>query len=249
MEGSEKEERPAMRPFEYLRLILDVVVIIVMMVGVRGLIPDLLFYPILFTLGLVVFLALLNMYGKSWFIKINVWQKERKRTTIAKENFAEFKDHVEKFRQATYPLREIRDKLRDQLRTLIEEKQMKEFGLLPIYLIESFHAVEIENLVGSIQRRFNEFNGTFTHFFSFVREFELIIENSHKRIEFLSIFAKEMAGHTEINAPFGRIKTEYEEFREQYNSFLNDYTKFIHKLNRDLNENVFSEYFNHIRKW
>lgn len=241
-----KEEKSlAMSPFQYLRVILDVIVIIVMMFGVRGLIPDLLFYSILSILGFIVFLALLNMYGESWTTKIDTWQRERKRNNIAKENFGDLEDHIEKFRPATYPLRGVRDRLRDQLRTLIKEKQMEEFGLLPVYLIESLH-LDLENRVFSIKRRLERFNGTFTDFFSFIRELELTMEDFSSSVQFLSVFAREMTRIAEIDK---RTETEYEEFRERYNSFLDDYKKFAHKLNRDLGESVFMEYFHPIRKW
>jgi len=65
MEDSEKQEKPAMRSSEYLRTFLEVLVVALMLVNLIGKIPDLLTYSVLFVVGLIVFLALLNLYGKS----------------------------------------------------------------------------------------------------------------------------------------------------------------------------------------
>lgn len=243
MEEPQEEKKEPRRLFEFLTIVVAVLVAGTTLWSNREKVPEWWFNTTSIVLFIIVAVMVLDKTSPFLSDKLREWRTERNRNKIARKYFPEFKDLVDGFvMNASYGIFGTLQNLRGHFEPIMREK----IGLIPLYLLQVHNRNDIEGPIYSLKRRFDESSETFSELLLSVDQFNIILEICEKILKMIFDFQREIKKEHKMPE---RIETEYEESREKYNDFIKYYKRYCHKLNQELGESFFSEHFDLAKKW
>jgi len=240
METPQTQKEQPRRLFEFLTILVAVLVAGTTLWTSREKVPEWWFNVTLVVLVIIVVVMGLDRANPILLGRWEDWRKERARNKVAQKHLREFRDLVIVSRGFDGSVRTLLDNIRGQYENEIKSQ-------LAIHAL-SYGDSDIMTVIYNIEKEIDESEG-FRDSVLIMREFASVLNIFKKNLKILEVFAHEMM--TTTGKPITKgIEADYEAFREKYNDFIKDFVGFCHKVNQETGTYDFPERsFDYLKKW